>query len=63
MFSLDRTPAINAGQLSDDVASVREFVGRTDRETFLWHDLQHVAGVLLRLASLDLPDAQSSGVI
>jgi hypothetical protein len=57
MFSLDRQPSANAGQLSDDVESIREFLSRPEGETFLWHDLQHVAGVLLRLASLDLPDA------
>jgi hypothetical protein len=57
MFSIDRQPSVNAGQLSDDVASIREFLGRPNDEAVLWHDLQHVAGVLLRLASLDLPDA------
>jgi hypothetical protein len=63
MFALDSTPTVNAGQLSDDVTSIREFLARADGETFLWHDLQHVTGILLRLASLDLPASESSGVI
>jgi len=63
MFSLDRIPTINAGQLSDDVASISESLARSDDETFLWHDLQHLAGVLLRFASLDLPGDEASGVI
>lgn len=61
-FDLEREPTVNAGHLSDDVESIREFLSRPDRDTYLWHDLHHVVGVLLRLASLDLP-ADSSGVI
>lgn len=34
---------------------IREFLSRTDGEACRWHDLQHVIGVLLRLARLDLP--------
>jgi hypothetical protein len=54
-FALELEPSPQVGQLSDDVASVREFLSRDDGEVFIWHDLQHVIGVLQRLASLDLP--------
>jgi hypothetical protein len=59
-FNLEREPAVNAGQLSDDVASIRELLARPDGDAYLWHDLQHAAHVLLRVASLDLPSAQGS---
>jgi hypothetical protein len=54
-FDLSREPALEAGQLSDDVASVREFLARDDGETFLWHDLDHIVGILKRIAALARP--------
>ena len=53
-FDMNSEPRLEAGQLSDDVTSIRELLGRT--EVFLWHDLAHLVGVLTRLASLDRPD-------
>jgi hypothetical protein len=46
------------GDLSDDLAEVRELLERKDPaedDDLLWHDLHHFIGVLTRLA--DLPGA------
>ena len=49
-------PKIEAGQLSDDIESVRELLGRDQAEgVFIWHDLGHLIGVLRGIAALDLP--------
>ncbi|MGY1833057.1 hypothetical protein ACI8AA_21795 [Geodermatophilus sp. SYSU D01180] len=49
-------------QLSDDVATVREILGRADDEEEVlspWHDLAHLAGILQRLAAQDRPPARA----
>ncbi|MDG4823858.1 hypothetical protein O7635_18540 [Asanoa sp. WMMD1127] len=46
------SPQLTMGQLSDDVASLRELLERDD--VCVWHDLAHVVGILTRLAALDL---------
>ncbi|MEU8219898.1 hypothetical protein AB0C47_29495 [Micromonospora taraxaci] len=47
---------IDLGQSSDDVAELRALLRRpADDVLVLWHDLQHLAGVLRLLAYLDLP--------
>jgi hypothetical protein len=59
-FDLKTTPTqlITVGQLSDDVASVRDFVGQPAGElVVIWHEVGHLAGILRRLAALDLPAA------
>src|SRR3954447_16370386 len=49
-------PKIDAGQLSDDIESVHEFLTRDKADgVFVWHDLGHVIGLLRRIAALDLP--------
>ena len=53
-FDADGPPEPTAGQLSDDIASLREIlVGVPDRPVMVWHDLAHVVGILSRLAALD----------
>lgn len=52
-FDLTKIPEPMAGQLGDDVASIRECLSAP--EVVLWHDLQHLTGVLLRLAALGYP--------
>ncbi|SDF44095.1 hypothetical protein SAMN05660485_03369 [Blastococcus fimeti] len=42
------------GQLSDDVVTLDEML-RPDQPVSIWHDLQHLAGILQRLATQDLP--------
>lgn len=59
-FSIREDPAsgIDVGQSSDDVAELRALLRRpVDEGPLLWHDLQHLAGVLRLLAYLDLPAA------
>ena len=52
-FDLTRKPAVNAGQLSDDLASVRA-IDSADPE-ILWHDLDHLLGLLRRVSALARP--------
>jgi hypothetical protein len=54
-YDLSQEPELEAGQLSDDVESLRELLGRDEGEVFLGHDLEHVAGILSRIAALALP--------
>ncbi|HUB41090.1 MAG TPA: hypothetical protein VMA72_19790 [Streptosporangiaceae bacterium] len=49
---------LGVGQISDDIASVTEVAqGLQDPESWpiLWHDLEHVTGLLRALAWMDLP--------
>ncbi|WP_328850192.1 hypothetical protein OG994_16020 [Micromonospora globbae] len=56
----DPAAAIDVGQSSDDVAELRALLRRpADDMPVLWHDLQHLAGVLRLLAYLDLPAAST----
>ena len=54
-FELSRVPSVVAGGLSDDVASTREMLNRDDGEIILWHDLDHVIGILQRISCLAKP--------
>jgi hypothetical protein len=54
-FDLTEAPELSVGQLSDDVAELRHILA--GGEPLLWHDVAHVAGIIQRLASLDLPAA------
>jgi hypothetical protein len=52
---LDRNPTLDMGSVVDDVDSVREFLTQ-DPEEFLsiWHQADHLAGVLRAIARRDL---------
>ncbi|MFC3505329.1 hypothetical protein ACFOOK_30810 [Micromonospora krabiensis] len=57
-FEMAEDPAvgIDVGQSSDDVAELHALLRRpADDVPVVWHDLQHLAGVLRLLAYLDLP--------
>ncbi|MFI7661182.1 hypothetical protein ACIBTW_20120 [Micromonospora parva] len=57
-FELRDVPesGIDVGQIRDDVAELHALLRRpADDVPVLWHDLQHLAGVLRLLAYLDLP--------
>ncbi|MFC4021999.1 hypothetical protein ACFOW4_29245 [Micromonospora sp. GCM10011542] len=57
-FEVGNDPAagIDVGQTSDDLAELRALLRRpADDPPVLWHDLQHLAGVMRLLAYLDLP--------
>lgn len=50
-FDLSTEPNVVAGHLEDDAEEIRDLLGRS--EVFLWHDLDHLIGLLSRLAALD----------
>ncbi|MBQ1012629.1 hypothetical protein KBX53_17030 [Micromonospora sp. M51] len=57
-FDLKDVPesGLDVGQISDDVAELHALLRRPAGDVpVLWHDLQHLAGVLRLLAYLDLP--------
>ncbi|SFC52464.1 hypothetical protein SAMN05216284_105114 [Micromonospora sediminimaris] len=61
-FGMVEDPAsgIDVGQSSDDLAELRALMRRPAGDgPVLWHDLQHLAGVLRLLAYLDLPAAEA----
>jgi hypothetical protein len=43
------------GDLADDLETVNE-LARSEEDVDVWHDLDHLVGVLRRIAELDLPD-------
>jgi len=55
IVDLEKDPTPDIGQVSDDIASLRELLQRTDGQLFVWHDLTHIVGILRRIAALDLP--------
>nr|WP_308313106.1 hypothetical protein [Streptomyces sp. ISL-1] len=57
-FDMSKVPAaqLDCGQVSDDVAEIVALVRRSpENVTALWHELDHLAGVMRLLAHLDLP--------
>lgn len=45
---------VGAGDLVDDLASVHDFVGcATDEPVAIWHEINHLTGVLTAIAALD----------
>ena len=56
MFAADGSePEVMGRSLNDDVASIREVVERGDLsedELLLWHDLNHLVGILQRISAL-----------
>ena len=49
---------VMAGDVRDDLAEVDDLLGRPDEEIYLWHDLQHLVGLLGFIAYLDLPTGE-----
>lgn len=49
-FDLSHEPDVVAGQLSDDVGTIY-----SPEKVFVWHDLDHLIGVLRRIAAIDRP--------
>jgi hypothetical protein len=57
-FDMTQTPDahVDCGQSSDDVEEISALArGDSRDEIVLWHDLDHLAGVMRLLAYLDLP--------
>jgi hypothetical protein len=58
-YALDMPTALHAGQLSDDVVELQDLLAREHGgEVFIWHDLEHLVGILQRIASLDTPPSR-----
>lgn len=57
-YELADDPAgeIVAGQVSDDLGELHDLTNRPEEEgVILWHDLDHLSGILRALAFQDLP--------
>ena len=55
---IDTPPELDLGSVVDDAKSAREFLSRQDNEfVAIWHEADHIAGVLRSIARLDLPHA------
>ena len=55
VFSLDRVPTPNVGEVSDDAEELVNMVSRPDEDLTPWHELKHLIGRLEALALRDLP--------
>lgn len=54
VYETPKESDLTIGQLSDDIATLDEIL-RPDQSVSTWHDLQHLVGILHRLATQDLP--------
>lgn len=54
-YQMAEDPEHLAGSLTDDLEEVQDLIQRPLDETYLWHDLEHLCGLLRMLAFLDLP--------
>ncbi len=53
------SPKPDMGSAVDDAESVREFLARDGSEPVsIWHEADHLAGILRAIARLDLPSAR-----
>ncbi|MGY0387982.1 hypothetical protein ACWZJV_13495 [Nocardioides sp. WG-D5] len=53
-FNLDQEPDLDMGQLSDDAETISTTARGSDPVS-IWHECDHLAGVLRALGHLDLP--------
>jgi hypothetical protein len=59
-FNRSPVPTPDIGSLVDDVDLLGELLQeRADGELYIWHDLNHVIGILKRIAALDVPGLKS----
>lgn len=54
-YTFAPSPTLNAGDFREDAAEVLELLSREPDSIFLWHDLDHLAGLLRGIAFMDLP--------
>ena len=53
--ALDSQPSLDMGSLSDDADSIRESLsGEPDEPTMIWHESEHIWGILRPITRLDL---------
>jgi hypothetical protein len=48
------------GSTAEDIQELRDLLTRDPLEVFLWHDLDHLAGLLTRIAYLDRSEGSPS---
>ena len=56
-FTLAPEPEREAGSVTDDLAEISEFLQRPKGDVHLWHDLDHLCGLLRLLVFMDYPEA------
>lgn len=49
------TVALTAGDLDDDIQTMREYLGSSGPAPALWHELNHLIGILCTLEAMTLP--------
>lgn len=59
-FRLDGEPTPTVGQIADDLDSLAAQISKGAERPVVWHDLEHVIGLLRRIAALDLPPGATS---
>lgn len=59
-FDLTTEPDVMTSQVSEDVETLRELLSPNREEVYIWHDLEHLCGILRRLAALDGPRQRTS---
>ena len=56
--TVGKGPELDVGSVVDDATSAREFLTRPlDEFTAIWHEADHLVGLLRAIARLDLPRA------
>jgi hypothetical protein len=53
-YTLAPSPTLVAGEFREDATEVLEVLSREPDSIFLWHDLDHLAGLLRGIAFMDL---------
>ncbi len=59
-FDLTTEPSVLASQISEDVETLRELLSPEREDIYIWHDLDHLCGILRRIAALDSPRQEIS---
>jgi hypothetical protein len=59
-FDVRTEPSVTSGQISDDVETLRELLSPEREEVYIWHDLDHLCGILRRISALDSPRHRDS---
>jgi|SRR5580658_11367340 hypothetical protein len=54
-FRMVDSPTTETGDIADDLSEINELLTRPIDETYLWHDLDHLTGLLRCIAFIALP--------
>jgi hypothetical protein len=54
-YQVDADPELDVGSVFDDVQSVSDYAsGDANEPTIIWHECEHLAGVLRAIANLEM---------